>query len=249
YLAPEGCTSLSEVLVDLEAYLLDESGEQAKYACAQELAELQRDAKLVEQTRLQVEAALAEEIQSSSSSESEVSPFRSTPARTNKSTTKLRKKSKPYNRPTTSETPRPQFVEFLTQNKAGTKPAMGENEYWVHSIDWVNAPLTWDGELILPMPADEVVPYLKSEYGIFQEGKCKLDSCGATQPALSNLKNHLLSSSHINLRRKCQTCRFATRADMFNVRHNCRVQKGKNAEDIRRSPGWPVASYTWRPSK
>ncbi len=64
YLAPEGCTSLSEALVDFEGYLLDDSGEQARYAYLQELADLRRDAELVEQNRLQTQAALAEEARS-----------------------------------------------------------------------------------------------------------------------------------------------------------------------------------------
>ena len=60
YQAPERCTSLSEVLVDLEAYLLDESGAQAKFLHMQEPADAIRDAEIAEQVRFK-EAALAEE--------------------------------------------------------------------------------------------------------------------------------------------------------------------------------------------
>ena len=47
--------------MDFEAYLLDESGEQAKYAHLLDLAERRRDEEVAELKRLQAEAALAEE--------------------------------------------------------------------------------------------------------------------------------------------------------------------------------------------
>ncbi|KAM5540693.1 hypothetical protein V8D89_005724 [Ganoderma adspersum] len=313
YIVPEGPASLSQVIVDFEAFLLDESGEKARYAHLQEQADERFDKEVEEQKRLQAEAALAEETRrreesaleaamrrvqdtmeiarsdcfsseeeseegeserdsesfvsspspsessSSSGSDSEAVRFRPRQMKTSnlKWPRKPRQRSKPYAKraatPTAAPAPKspPQeFCEFFTQNKAGNKNPLGENEYWVHSIDWVNAPPTWNGETITAMAADDVTTWLGKNYSVFKAGICKMGLCmhDKKQVARTNLKAHLLSSKHLNLRRKCRVCRFAARNDVFDERHNCGVQKARNAAVIQRSPGPLVPSYTWKPS-
>ena len=193
--------------------------------------------------------------ESSSSSDSEGTSFRPLVKKAKKAPSKPRKNATPYDQPTTppSRPPPREFVEFFTQDEGGTKSALGENEYLVHSIDWDNAPLIWGRVRIPCMPADEVIPWLAKKHHVSKAGcpgKCLLKYCpDLSREKGTGLKNHLLSAAHLNLRRKCHTCRFACRPDMFDARHNCRSQKAKNAEIIRNSPGLPMASYTWPPSK
>lgn len=199
---------------------------------------------------------------SSSGSDSEPVPFspRQTKTSNLKSPRKPRQRSQPYPKRAPARTPTPtpapksrpeQFVEFFTQNKTGKKPALGENEYWVHGIDWANAPPTWDGKAIPAMAADDVPTWLKNTYQIYDENVCKMGEClhAKKKRVWTNLKAHLFSSKHLNLRRKCHACRFASRGDVFKERHKCRELQVKNAALIRRSPGPVVPSYTWKPSK
>lgn len=200
--------------------------------------------------------------ESSSSSEIASEDVSSRPRQTKKSNLKSprkpRQRYQPYPKraPTRTPTPPPksppeEFYEFFTQNKAGDKTALGRNQYWAHSIDWVNAPPTWDEEPIPAMAADDVTAWLRKTYDIFKDKVCKMGAClhdKKKQGPRSNLKAHLVSSEHLNLRRKCHICRFAARDDVFKDRHNCEGQQAKNAAVIRRSPGPLVPSYTWKPS-
>ena len=156
---------------------------------------------------------------------------------------------KPYTKHAASDESRPDFVEFFTKTKGTTKTPLGENEYFVHWVDWYNDPPTWDGQPIPPKPIDEVFSYLQSTYGVTKGTKCKWNGCGESSNGAGWLKNHILSKSHMNLRRKCHNCRVTARPDNWSTRHkNCASHRHRHAEEIRKSPGAAIPTYNWKAS-
>ncbi|TBU29148.1 hypothetical protein BD311DRAFT_298012 [Dichomitus squalens] len=234
YIAPEENEGLSADLVDFEHFLLDEFGERALY---EHLLDIADELRLEEEERKkrEMEAEELASVISDTSSSSECGPKRSPRS--------SRSKAKPYTRPASEEAEHEDFVEFFTINKKYYyKKPLGENEYYVHCVDWHNNPPTWDNEPIPPMPIHELVPYLQEKYGIAQSSRCKLSGCTESSHGKGWLKNHLLSYSHFKLRRKCHICGVTARPDMWTIRHrNCQPRRRRHGE----APDLPIPTYTY----